>query len=193
MKFCSVCNNLSYIVTYANIKDALQKSHNMQDNELINKIKKTVSDITSNNKHIKDAILPAKIFAELRHIYSNSPYILCVIQNMTNANNDIKQLIDYIESNKNNICMFICYSCNDIMFVKNMTMLTKKVYNDTSKYLIKNDNSIYDPTLFRTRQYICPNKKCVSYRDKKLKEAVFYHAGTTYYTQYICTACGARI
>ena len=59
-----------------------------------------------------------------------------------------------------------------------------------------NDNNIdlklYDPTLPRTKDYICDNSECETRQsgfDTKNKEAVFYRANGSYHTKYACLNC----
>ena len=59
-----------------------------------------------------------------------------------------------------------------------------------------NDNNIdlklYDPTLPRTKDYICDNPDCETRQsnfDMKNKEAVFYRANGSYHTKYACLNC----
>ena len=54
------------------------------------------------------------------------------------------------------------------------------------------DIKLNDPTLPRTKDYLCPNKSCDTNKktfDKSKKEAVIYRADDTYYTKYACTIC----
>ena len=51
----------------------------------------------------------------------------------------------------------------------------------------------HDPTLPRTKDFICPNSSCVNNTDSieilKNKEAVFYRNQTEYNLKYICCQC----
>jgi hypothetical protein len=57
---------------------------------------------------------------------------------------------------------------------------------------------INDPTLARTKDYICPNNKCITNtksNDKNVlleKEAVFYKIGKEYNIKYICCQCNTQ-
>jgi hypothetical protein len=49
-----------------------------------------------------------------------------------------------------------------------------------------------DPTLPRTKDYICPNSKCetnIKNFDMSKKEAVFYRASGSYHLKYACSNC----
>ena len=48
---------------------------------------------------------------------------------------------------------------------------------------------VMNPTLPRTRDYICKNIKCITHTNKVKKEAVFYKNPETYNVNYVCTVC----
>lgn len=54
------------------------------------------------------------------------------------------------------------------------------------------DLKLYDPTLPRTKDYICPNSNCETNSkgfNLANKEAVFYRANGTYHMKYACLNC----
>ena len=54
------------------------------------------------------------------------------------------------------------------------------------------DLKLYDPTLPRTKDYICENSECISHKknfDASTKEAVMYRANGTYHMKYACLCC----
>jgi hypothetical protein len=54
------------------------------------------------------------------------------------------------------------------------------------------DLKLYDPTLPRTKDYICTNTSCPTHSktfDQSQKEAVFYRAEGTYHLKYACLCC----
>jgi hypothetical protein len=54
------------------------------------------------------------------------------------------------------------------------------------------DLKIYDQTLPRTKDYICPNTKCETNTknfNNNNKEAVFYRASKSYHIKYACVNC----
>ena len=46
-----------------------------------------------------------------------------------------------------------------------------------------------DPTLPRTKDYICHNAKCISHKNLENKEAIFFREGKSYITRYVCCNC----
>lgn len=61
---------------------------------------------------------------------------------------------------------------------------TKKI-DDDHKY----NNMKHNAILPRTRQYLCPNKHCISHKDYDKREAIFYRDSNTYNIHNICTTC----
>jgi hypothetical protein len=54
------------------------------------------------------------------------------------------------------------------------------------------DLKLYDPTLPRTKDYICTNSECPTHLktfDQTQKEAVFYRAEGSYHLKYACLCC----
>ncbi len=51
------------------------------------------------------------------------------------------------------------------------------------------DFMITDPTLPRSKDYICRNQLCPTHTDRKVKEAVFFRTGSSYITKYACCVC----
>jgi DNA-directed RNA polymerase subunit M/transcription elongation factor TFIIS len=88
---------------------------------------------------------------------------------------------------------FVCKRCGYHEQIKEGTV----VINKTSEMGIHEyeDMSIYadmkhSPFLPITREYICPNKKCVSQTDHSKREARFKRKNNSYNLRFICLACG---
>lgn len=90
--------------------------------------------------------------------------------------------------------IFNCTSCGESYILNPETVIYSLNYkkNNTSfndDYL---DLKLYDPTLPRTKDYICPNEECDT-NDKSFdmsnKEAVFYRSTGTYHMKYACLVC----
>ena len=103
----------------------------------------------------------------------------------------IKQY-DIISSKKNNFDVYlVCNNCNSAYTIDPKTIILSTNL-ETSNVQFKEVNLDYkcqDPTLPRTKDYICNNGSCVTHKDIKIKEAVFYRQGNGYTTCYICTVC----
>ena len=73
------------------------------------------------------------------------------------------------------------------------SIIDKKIYKN--KGIIASDNIrflIYDPTIPRTTQKICPNKSCISVQKPELQEAVFIQDPVTIKLTYICVNCNTE-
>jgi DNA-directed RNA polymerase subunit M/transcription elongation factor TFIIS len=75
----------------------------------------------------------------------------------------------------------------------NDSIIEKKDYKnknvgsaDNNKYLI------YDCTIPRTKQKVCPNKNCISIKNPELQEAVFIQDPITIKLTYICVNCNTE-
>ena len=92
-----------------------------------------------------------------------------------------------------------CTNCATTYFLEPGTVIDSINYE---KSAIINDEDVKirtsDPTLARTKDYICPNSKCVTNTkksDKNIlleKEAVFYRSGKEYNIKYICCQCNTQ-
>lgn len=73
------------------------------------------------------------------------------------------------------------------------TFIERKNYKN--KDVVQTDNNkflIHDPSLPRTCQKECPNKECISLKDKDLQEAIFITDSITLKLTYICVNCNTR-
>ena len=50
-------------------------------------------------------------------------------------------------------------------------------------------NMLHDKTLPHSRNYICPNKECVSHTDPEKRDAVFFRFSDSLQIWYICISC----
>jgi hypothetical protein len=90
-----------------------------------------------------------------------------------------------------------CYECKNC---KSRFELSANTIIQSINYDIDKNINIYippeircaDPTLPRTKNYICPNQNCKSHKDLINKEAIWYrtdHNGVNYYIEYVCCMC----
>jgi hypothetical protein len=85
-------------------------------------------------------------------------------------------------------------SCNHISPLKSGTTIYSLNYKKQQSSF--NDNNIdlklFDPTLPRTKDYVCENPECETNNkgfNMANKEAVFYRAKDSYHTKYACLNC----
>jgi hypothetical protein len=112
-----------------------------------------------------------------------------------------KRIMDfYIEkaSQKKIIAIYnlVCSTCGTEYLLNPETIIYSINFKKQSSSYNDDDIDLrlYDQTLPRTKDYICPNSKCET-NDKKFdnanKEAVFYRAYQTYHMKYACLNCKA--
>ena len=87
---------------------------------------------------------------------------------------------------------FKCNNCNYKKKIKDTIRLYQ--YNVDSIYSVVrsiDDNKLLfmNPIYPRTKDYSCKNINCVSHKDAKNKEAVFFREKDSYLTNYICGIC----
>ena len=115
-------------------------------------------------------------------------------------NNLIVMYRQIIKSQKNISQFYLeCTNCATTYFLEPGTVIDSINFE---KSAIINDEDVKirtsDPTLARTKDYICPNSKCVTNTkksDKNIlleKEAVFYRSGKEFNIKYICCQCNTQ-
>ena len=75
----------------------------------------------------------------------------------------------------------------------NNSVIDKKIYKNKNTLTYSNNKFlIYDNTIPRTTQKICPNKECISVKNPSLQEAVFIQDPVTIKLTYICINCNTE-
>lgn len=101
----------------------------------------------------------------------------------------IKQY-EIISSKKNNFDVYlICNNCNSAYTINPKTVILKTNLGEVQFKEVNLDYKTQDPTLPRTKDYICHNQKCPTHKDLVNKEAVFFREGKGYLTKYVCCIC----
>lgn len=115
----------------------------------------------------------------------------------TSLSNMYRQIVKFQKS----ISQFYlsCTNCATTYYLEPGTVIDSINFE---KSAVSNDDDvrirINDPTLPRTKDYICPNSKCVTNtksNDTNVlteKEAVFYRSGKEYNIKYICCQCNTQ-
>jgi DNA-directed RNA polymerase subunit M/transcription elongation factor TFIIS len=87
---------------------------------------------------------------------------------------------------------FKCNNCNYRKKIRESIKLYEMNVNSTHTiYHSIEDNKLLamNPIYPRTKDYECKNINCITHKDDKLKEAVFYREKDSYVTNYICNVC----
>lgn len=163
MFYCSECSNI-YDIT----KDPTQIISVQQTKENTSSELSSMSSSDSDNKNVP-------------------------IEEPKEKQNIQRQKSGQNERENPNQMYFICHECQNYESIKPGTRILTKTSIDVSKEYrnskLKPDYLINITTLPRTRNYICPNKECVSHSDLSKREAVMNKFGESYTVTYICTAC----
>jgi hypothetical protein len=87
---------------------------------------------------------------------------------------------------------FKCNNCNNVQPINNTVLLynlNMEEKNTFTRTLEENEFICNDPILPRTHDYTCRNPNCITHKDIKRKESVFYKEKNSFKVNYICTVC----
>lgn len=129
-----------------------------------------------------------------------SKYVAVFSRDDTNKNKKYQKL-DENEKAKFNLIFeelsssgaeFKCNNCNNIDPIKKTILLynlNMEEKNTKMRTLEENEFICKDPILPRTHDYSCKNPNCITHKDTKRKEAVFFKEKNSFKVNYICTVC----
>ena len=106
--------------------------------------------------------------------------------------NDDKNKLHLLFFSKYSEALLKCFNCGYSKQISESIRLYQFNVNDTDNIIrTLDDNKLLcnDPTLPRTRDYICKNINCITHKKSELKEAVFIRISKKYNLQYICCVC----
>nr|QBK88650.1 MAG: putative DNA-dependent RNA polymerase subunit 9 [Mimivirus LCMiAC01] len=111
------------------------------------------------------------------------------IQKITKEHKKIGRTLHAEE--KSGKAYFKCTNCGYSKKIRPGTEIYSKTSDviDSPMLAHVSGDMVYSNILPRTRNYICPNKKCESHSNPSKKKAVFYRVGNSYKVKYICTLC----
>ena len=95
-------------------------------------------------------------------------------------------------SNNINTAYFECKTCQYITQIKPGTIIYKSSKTISDKTINNFDKYCSDKTLPRTKDFICPNAKCVTNKKSEManKEAIFFRQkSNSYELTYLCCSC----
>lgn len=87
---------------------------------------------------------------------------------------------------------FKCVNCNFTKKITETTLLYQVNLEDKNtkvKSIEENELLCKDPLLPHTHDYTCKNPSCITHKESKKKDAVFYKERNNYKVNYICTVC----
>lgn len=82
-----------------------------------------------------------------------------------------------------------CFDCGFKELHSGSVIEKKNFKNDQSIGIDNNKYLVYDSTLPRTKQKVCPNKNCPAIKDPSLQESVFIQDPVSIKLTYICVNC----
>ena len=90
---------------------------------------------------------------------------------------------------------FVCTTCGNTETMKPRTLIVSRKSQNISKEYFGNDidpKNLTDVSVLpHSRDYICPNKKCVTHPDPQKRDAVMFRIGNSLRMMYMCTLCNA--
>ena len=185
--FCPECDGILDITkSNPNPKNIynFDKSNSTSEDVNVDKIG-TIIDNINNNINVEN------IGVELEQIKNHSKF-----QNLSKS--EQQKLLEKIEKklfmnklNNINQAFYICKSCNWAKPIEPGTEVLSKIslnnVNNTNIFIDQNKNNIYSNILPFTRNYTCPNKKCVGNTEPIKHEAVMKRVNMK--VIYTCCAC----
>jgi DNA-directed RNA polymerase subunit M/transcription elongation factor TFIIS len=112
-------------------------------------------------------------------------------------NNKKKLVLDkvndlFIPDDASMHAFYVCKTCSWSQKIKPGTQIMSKIGTNTqTNYLNmgRYKNKIYNRVIPRTRNFICPNTKCIGKKDISKHEAVIYRHNDSMKIMYTCVAC----
>ena len=197
MSYCKYCQDLLKIVKNKDYDNNTLRKINKEDiiNILINKLNAKDGDYIDSEYNYQidfsvDEIDSISISA------SN-------IKKLKMSKEEIKEELiilynEIVKDNKDaNLFNLVCNNCSMTYYLRPGTIVDS--VNLTDSNFVQDEIPsirVHDPTLFRTKDFTCVNRKCISNTDnsKKIqteKEAVFYKLNT-HNIKYICSQCNTQ-
>ena len=88
--------------------------------------------------------------------------------------------------------LYECTNCNFSNQIVKTTLLFEMNIDDNFNKIKKiDDNELLcnDPLMPHTHDYTCKNPSCITHKDIKIKDAIFYKDKNSYKVNYICSVC----
>jgi len=160
--------------------------------------------VKSSTSSTKDSRTPIDKLADALKKFENgedfSKYVAKFSRDDTNKNKKYQKMTEAEKAKFNQIfeeltsvgAEFKCNNCNNIEPIKktillyNLNMEEKQTKMRT---LEENEFISKDPILPRTHDYTCKNPNCITHKDPKRKEAVFFKEKDSFKVKYICSVC----
>lgn len=192
MSYCKYCQNILKIVKNKDYNELVVQELLKED--LVNLLSKKLDAISG--QYIQDETIYRINFAidEIDKMDINIKKFKDI--NIDELKTELKNLYEeIIRGNSNgNMFNFLCTNCSMTYYLQPGTVIDSVSFMETNYVQDETPEIRFDdPTLFRTKDFICVNNKCITNTDtsakiQQEKEAVFYKL-QTHNIKYICFHC----
>lgn len=192
MSYCKYCQNILKIVKNKDYNELVVQELLKED--LVNLLSKKLDAISG--QYIQDETIYRINFAidEIDKMDINMKKFKGI--NIDELKTELKNLYEeIIRGNSNgNVFNFLCTNCSMTYYLQPGTVIDSVSFMETNYVQDETPEIRFDdPTLFRTKDFICVNNKCITNTDtsakiQQEKEAVFYKL-QTHNIKYICFHC----
>lgn len=192
MSYCKYCQNILKIVKNKDYNELVVQELLKED--LVNLLSKKLDAISG--QYIQDETIYRINFTidEIDKMDINMKKFKGI--NIDELKTELKNLYEeIIRGNSNgNMFNFLCTNCSMTYYLQPGTVIDSVSFMETNYVQDETPEIRFDdPTLFRTKDFICVNNKCITNTDtsakiQQEKEAVFYKL-QTHNIKYICFHC----
>lgn len=188
MSFCPICGN-SFNISKAVDAAVLQKGGAVSiDNVIVQLLDKKVIESSVLSKLNLDELVANPTYKKLNG--QDKEYIYNVISHQQEKK-DVAANVG--KKNEAFSAYFMCSKCGFQEPIKPKTLIFSNTFDNDQNIVIDDPSCmIYDNTLPRTKDYVCANKGCPTFKQPNTKEAVFFRHGKSYRLTYVCTVCMAN-
>jgi len=182
MKFCKYCNYvLNISKTPIQTDDKVQYTIETMD-QFLNYLKNVSTELNHEVElKIDQDVLKSKLMGKFKK----------------NTKKVDEYMLQYTALKNKNVydasIYFICQNCNSSFEIEPGTIILSTNLDVNNQRIQDHDLSfkIMDPTLPRTKDFICPNKECESNKNTNMasREAIIFRENKSFITRYVCTAC----
>jgi transposase-like protein len=184
MKFCKHCNYvLNISKTSINSDDTVVYTIETMD-QYLNYLKNVSTDLNHDVELKIDLdTLKSKLMGKFKKNTKKVDELLLNYETIKNKNK--------LDTN----IYFICQNCNSSFEIEPGTIILSTNLDVTNQQIQSYDLQfkILDPTLPRTKDFICPNTECESNKESMLdsltREAVIFRENKSFITRYVCSTC----
>ena len=174
MYFCPKC---SYTFDITKKDSNIEIEDNLEDISSVNELLKLVK----NNANLKKY----KATFDKKVLNSNKRYLKL-------PDEEKKKINDLFKSDSSSGIIFKCPNCNNTSNISETIRLFEYSLGTEKQKISSNEENkllCRNPVYPRTKDYKCKNINCITHKDDKLKEAIYFKKSNTYNVTYVCCTC----